>query len=146
VGTGISVLVGTDGTTKTGRKALAPAGGRAHRVGQARLAGDRGRTAVGQSLAELRARDVRPFETVVHSAPVVVASNAIYAAFDGATLAVLLPEAVNGLVRDRLGYRGVVMSDDLLAASATMHTDKARVRIASLITPAALRWGSPPRR
>jgi beta-N-acetylhexosaminidase len=92
-----------------------------HFPGQGSAAGnpDSEPAPVGQSLNELRARDLRPFETVAHSAPVVVASNAIYAAFDGVTPAVLLPEAVDGLLRDRLSYRGVVMSDDLLAASAT---------------------------
>jgi beta-N-acetylhexosaminidase len=101
---------------------------------------------VGQSLAELRARDLRPFEAVVHTAPVVVASNAIFAAFDGATPAVLLPEAVDGLLRDRLGYRGVVMSDDLLAAGATMHTDVGPTAVEALKAGADLLYvpGAPP--
>ena len=96
-----------------------------HFPGQGSAAGnpDSEPAPVGQSLDELRTRDLRPFQAVVRTAPVLVASNAIYAAFDGATPAVLLPEAVDGLLRGRLGYRGVVMSDDLLAAGATMHTD-----------------------
>jgi beta-N-acetylhexosaminidase len=87
---------------------------------------------VGQSLAELRARDLRPFAAVARTAPVVVASNAIYAAFDGATPAVLLPEAVTGLLRQRMGFRGVVMSDDLLAASTTNHTDVGATSVGAL--------------
>jgi beta-N-acetylhexosaminidase len=105
-----------------------------HFPGQGAAAGDPNvePASVGQSLAELRARDLRPFAAVVHSAPVVVASNAIYAAFDGATPAVLLPEAMRGLLRERMGYRGVVMSDDLLATSATNHTDVGKTAVDAL--------------
>src|SRR5919198_122902 len=87
---------------------------------------------VGQSLADLRARDLRPFAAVARTAPVVVASNAIYAAFDGATPAVLLPEALTGLLRQRMGFRGVVMSDDLLAASTTNHADVGATAVGAL--------------
>jgi beta-N-acetylhexosaminidase len=105
-----------------------------HFPGQGAAAGDPNiePASVGQSLAELRARDLRPFAAIVRSAPVVVASNAIYAAFDGATPAVLLPEAMRGLLRERMGYRGVVMSDDLLAASATNHTDVGKTAVDAL--------------
>jgi beta-N-acetylhexosaminidase len=105
-----------------------------HFPGQGAAAGDPNvePASVGQSLPELRARDLRPFAAIVRSAPVVVASNAIYAAFDGATPAVLLPEAMRGLLRERMGYRGVVMSDDLLAASATNHTDVGKTAVDAL--------------
>ena len=72
---------------------------------------------VGLSLDELRSRDVRPFRAVAGLAPVVRMSNAIYAAFDGVTPATLLPEAVR-LLRS-LGFRGVVMTADLVGATAT---------------------------
>jgi beta-N-acetylhexosaminidase len=102
-----------------------------HFPGQGSAAGDPNvePASVGQSLTELRARDLRPFAAVMRSAPVVVASNAIYAAFDGATPAVLLPQAVDGLLRKRMGYRGVVMSDDLLATSATNQTAVGRTAV-----------------
>ena len=105
-----------------------------HFPGQGAAAGDPETqpAPVGQSLAELRARDLRPFAAVARSAPVVVASNAIYAAFDGATPAVLLPEALTELLRQRMGFRGVVMSDDLLAASTTNHTDVGATAVAAL--------------
>lgn len=67
---------------------------------------------VGGSLAALRARDLIPFVAVAPHAPVIVMSNAEYAAFDGVTPASLLPAAVR-LLRDSLGFGGVVMSDDL---------------------------------
>ena len=103
-----------------------------HFPGQGSAAGDpnTGPASVGQSLTALRARDLRPFAAVTRSAPVVVASNAIYAAFDGATPAVLLPETMR-MLRGRLGYRGVVMSDDLLATSATAQTDIGKTAVAA---------------
>ena len=67
---------------------------------------------VGGSLAALHARDLVPFVALVSDAPVIVMSNAEYTAFDGVTPASLLPAAVK-LLRDTLGYGGVVMSDDL---------------------------------
>jgi beta-N-acetylhexosaminidase len=105
-----------------------------HFPGQGAAAGDPDSqpAEVGSSLSDLRGRDLRPFGAVAHSAPVVVASNAMYAAFDGATPAVLLPEAVNGLLRHRLGFRGVVMSDDLTPASITNHTAIGSTAVAAL--------------
>jgi beta-N-acetylhexosaminidase len=118
-----------------------------HFPGQGAAAGnpDTEPAPVGMSLDQLRSRDLRPFAAVVRSAPVVVASNAIYAAFDGATPAVLLPDAVNGLLRKRMGFRGVVMSDDLLAASATNQTDIGRTAVDAVRAGADLLYvpGSP---
>jgi len=68
---------------------------------------------VGLSRAELRTRDLPPFRAVARTAPVIVISNAVYAAFDGISPAVVLPEVMGGLLRRELGFRGVVMADDL---------------------------------
>lgn len=76
-----------------------------------------GPATVGLTLEELVARDVRPFAGVVARAPAIQMSAALYAAWDGVTPATLLPEAV-GLLRGRLGYRGAVVSSDLIAATA----------------------------
>lgn len=67
---------------------------------------------VGGSLAQLGSRDLIPFAAVVPKAPVIMMSNASYAAFDGVTPAGLLPQAVQ-LLRDADGFQGVVMTDDL---------------------------------
>ncbi len=72
---------------------------------------------VGGSLAELRASDLIPFAAAAPRAPVIVMSNAEYAAFDGVTPASLLGAAVT-LLRTGYGFPGVVMSDDL---DATLH-------------------------
>jgi beta-N-acetylhexosaminidase len=72
---------------------------------------------VGLSLSDLRARDLRPFAAVIRAAPVVLVSNAVYAAYDGVTPATLLPDVTTGLLRSTLGFRGVAMTDDLEAAT-----------------------------
>lgn len=72
---------------------------------------------VGLSLEELRRRDLRPFAAVARRVPVVVVSNAVYAAYDGITPAVLLPGVVGQLLRSQLGFRGVVMTPDLNATA-----------------------------
>lgn len=67
---------------------------------------------VGGSLAQLRGRDLVPFAAIARQVPVILMSNAEYAALDGVTPAGLLPTAVK-LLRDGYGFGGVVMSDDL---------------------------------
>jgi beta-N-acetylhexosaminidase len=70
---------------------------------------------VGGSLASLRAHDLVPFAAVAAEAPVILMSNAVYAAFDGVTPAGLLRPAVD-LLRNEYGFGGAVMSGDLDAA------------------------------
>jgi len=76
-----------------------------------------GAASVGLSLPELVSRDVRPFAGVVARAPAIQMSAALYAAWDGVTPATLLPDAVR-LLRERLGFRGAVVSADLVAVTA----------------------------
>ncbi len=86
---------------------------------------------VGGSLTDLRSRDLIPFAAIVASAPVIVMSNAAYVAFDGVTPASLLPQAVK-LLRQGLGYQGVVMSDDLDAALQPTNSDPGTAALGAL--------------
>lgn len=86
---------------------------------------------VGGRLADLRARDLIPFAAVAASAPVIVMSNAAYVAFDGVTPASLLPQAVQ-LLRQGLGFQGVVMSDDLDATLQPTNSDPGTVALQAL--------------
>lgn len=70
---------------------------------------------VGGSLSELESHDLIPFAAIAPHAPVIMMSNASYAAFDGVTPAGLEPAAVR-LLRSRYGFSGVIMTDDLDAA------------------------------
>jgi beta-N-acetylhexosaminidase len=76
-----------------------------------------GPASVGSSLDELMGRDVLPFAAVVDTAPAIQMSAALYAAWDGVTPATLLPDAVR-LLRERLRFRGAIVSADLVAAQA----------------------------
>lgn len=73
---------------------------------------------VGGTLSSLEQRDLIPFAAIAPTVPVIMMSNAAYAAYDGVTPAGLLPAAVD-LLRDRYGFQGVVMTDDLDAALLT---------------------------
>jgi beta-N-acetylhexosaminidase len=71
-------------------------------------------------LSELRRRDLRPFAAVARRAPVIQMSNAVYAAWDGVTPATVLPDAIGGLLRGDLHYRGVVMTPDLTSTAPVL--------------------------
>jgi beta-N-acetylhexosaminidase len=80
---------------------------------------DVGPTSIGLTPEELEQHDLKPFAAVARTAPVIVMSNAAYVAFDGVTPATLLPDAVR-LLRNRLHFRGVIMSSDLGAAAENL--------------------------
>lgn len=86
---------------------------------------------VGGALNDLRTRDLIPFAAVAASAPVILMSNAAYVAFDGVTPASLLPAAVK-LLRQGLGYQGVIMSDDLDATLQPTNSDPGTVALQAL--------------
>jgi beta-N-acetylhexosaminidase len=96
---------------------VAPAPGRFPGEGAASQDPLAGAATVGLSLPELVNRDVRPFAHASARAPAMQMSAALYAAWDGVTPATLLPDAIR-LLRRRLGFRGVVISADLVAATA----------------------------
>jgi beta-N-acetylhexosaminidase len=59
-------------------------------------------------------RDLLPFRQLVdHGVAVVMLANAVYPAVDPDTPAVFSPRIVQGLLRDELGFGGVVITDDL---------------------------------
>lgn len=82
---------------------------------------DQGPAPVGLGIEQLRARDMKPFAAVAKgrfAAPAMQMSNATYVAFDAVTPATLLPAAY-GELRERLGFKGAVVSADLTATTAT---------------------------
>ena len=90
-----------------------------------------GPATVGLSLDELTAGDVRVFAAVAERAPAMQMSAALYAAWDGVTPATLLPEAV-ALLRERVGFRGALLSADLVAVTAATGGTLADASVAAL--------------
>ncbi len=78
-----------------------------------------GPASVGLPEDLLRSRDLVPFRALAPRASVIMVSSAVYAAYGGATPAALSPEIVRGELRERLGFRGVAMTDRLAGITAT---------------------------
>jgi beta-N-acetylhexosaminidase len=118
---------------------VAPAPGHFPGEGAASRDPSLGSATVGLSLDELGVRDLRPFATIVDDAPVIQMTSASYAAFDGVTPATLLPRAF-ALLRKDLGFRGVIVSGDLAAASLGSGAPIADVAVDALKAGADLLW------
>jgi beta-N-acetylhexosaminidase len=111
---------------------IVPAVGHFPGQGSASQDPDRGTATVGLSLEDLRGRDLVPFRAIAARAPVIVVSNAVYAAYDGVTPAALVPDVVDGLLRGELGFRGVAMTDDLASAAPVLGQSSGEVAVDAL--------------
>lgn len=78
---------------------------------------------IGQAAAALN-RDLAAYRSCRTS--LVMVSNAAYSAYDPGTPAVFSDRIINGVLRGQFGYRGVVISDSLTAASVTSPTTAVR--------------------
>jgi len=88
-------------------------------LGSATANSDLGPSPVDASKDDLQA-DLEPFEAAIDaSIPLIMVSNAIYSAYDADRPASVSPRVIGGLLRDSLGYTGVVITDDLDAGAVT---------------------------
>jgi beta-N-acetylhexosaminidase len=97
-----------------------------------------GPASVGSSLGDLRSADLRAFRGALATAPALVLSNALYAAYDGVTPATLLPQ-VSALAR-RSGFAGVVVSGNLAATVLATGGSIAQVAVQALKAGCDLLW------
>ncbi len=67
---------------------------------------------VDASLAELAARDFAPF-AALRDAPMAMTAHVVYAALDPARPATTSPLVIQSVVREAIGFGGLLMSDDL---------------------------------
>jgi beta-N-acetylhexosaminidase len=89
---------------------------------------------VGLGIDQLRESDMAPFAAVAsgrNAAPAMQMSNAIYAAYDSVTPATVMPDAVKEL-RERLGFKGAIVSADLVATTATTGGSVGEAAVAAL--------------
>jgi len=80
--------------------------------------------------ARLEAVELAPFRAAAAAQlPMVMTAHVVFGALDATRPATLSPQVITGLLRDQLGYRGVIVSDDLdmKAIAATLGADVAAV-------------------
>jgi beta-N-acetylhexosaminidase len=69
---------------------------------------------VGLSMAELESADLRPYRLLGAKAPAVMVTHAVYPAIDDSGLPGTLSREISTvLLRERLGYEGLAMTDDM---------------------------------
>jgi len=87
-------------------------------LGAAAVNTDDGAVTIAAPRAVLEARELVPFRAAVRArVPLVMLSHALYPALDGLRIASQSPAVIAGLLRERLGYRGVAVTDSLEAAA-----------------------------
>jgi len=75
---------------------------------------DEGPATVGLSESDLEQRDLVPFRAAIRAgAPAVVLSHAVYSMDDFTVPASLSRKVIQGLLRRKLGFKGVAITDDL---------------------------------
>ncbi|MCW2999079.1 MAG: hypothetical protein JWN65_2628 [Solirubrobacterales bacterium] len=97
-----------------------------------------GPASVGLGLPELTAADLRAFHGPLRTAPALVLSNALYAAYDGVTPATLLPQ-VPALAR-RSGFKGMIVSGNLAATVLASGGTIAEAAVDALAAGCDLLW------
>jgi beta-N-acetylhexosaminidase len=88
-------------------------------LGGAKVNTDDGPVAIRRARAELMVVDVPPFAAAItEGVPLVMVSHARYPALDAKRIASQSRPIIEGLLRSRLGYRGVVVTDSMEAAAS----------------------------
>jgi beta-N-acetylhexosaminidase len=101
-------------------------------LGAAGVNTDDGPATVALPSATLLARDVPPFRAAVDAGvPAVMLSHALYPALDPRRIASQSPVVI-GLLRRRLGFRGVIVTDSLEAGAVLRHSGVAAAAERSL--------------
>jgi beta-N-acetylhexosaminidase len=104
-----------------------------------------GTSQVGSSVAELRARDLVPFRAAIRAgAPAITMSNGLYVTDDFVTPGSLSPALIGGLLRRDLGFRGIVITDDLADPGVTALTTIPQASVAAIRAGADLLYVSGP--
>jgi len=100
-------------------------------LGGATVNTDDGPATVARTRTELDA-DLEPFRAAIAAGTeFVMVGHATYPALDGLHIASQSPAIVDGLLRGRLGFKGVVMTDSLEAAAVQPTGDVAQAAVAS---------------
>jgi len=88
-------------------------------LGGATVNTDSGEVTITRTRAQLDATDLPPFEAAIRvGVPLVMLGHARYPALDRARIASQSRKIVVGLLRERLGFRGVVVTDSMEARAS----------------------------
>ncbi|HEX5685415.1 MAG TPA: beta-N-acetylhexosaminidase [Ideonella sp.] len=100
---------------------------------------------VDKSLAELEALELIPFRALKDEAPALMTAHIVYPQLDAEHPATLSRRVLTGLLRDAIGYRGVVISDALMMKAIFDRYGHARGAVLTLAAGAdmALAQGRP---
>ena len=100
-------------------------------LGGATVNTDDGSATIDRTRGELD-EDLEPFRAALDAGTTfVMASHAVYPALDGEHIASQSPAVIDGLLRDELGFDGVVMTDSLEAAAVRAVADVDEAALAS---------------
>jgi beta-N-acetylhexosaminidase len=101
-------------------------------LGGASVNTDDGPATVSRSRGELDA-DLAPFRAgIAAGAPLVMVSSAVYTALDPDHIAAQSPSVIGGVLRRRLGFKGVAVTDSLEAAAVRAVGDVEAASVASV--------------
>jgi len=88
---------------------------------------------VRRGVAALQATELAPFRAAIAAEiPMLMTAHVLYPALDRDRAATLSPAILHGLLRDELGFRGVVVSDDLDMRAVSDHAAVPEAAVASL--------------
>jgi beta-N-acetylhexosaminidase len=102
-------------------------------MGRATVNTDDGSATIGATRAQLEATDLEPFRAAIAAdVPLVMASHALYPAFDGARIASQSERVLTGVLRDELGFRGAIVTDSIEAQAVLDRSDVATAAVRSV--------------
>ncbi|MEK8047569.1 beta-N-acetylhexosaminidase [Ideonella margarita] len=87
---------------------------------------------VDKSLAELEALELVPFRALAAQAPAVMTAHIVYPQLDAEHPATLSRRILGGILRESIGYRGVVISDALMMKAIHERYGHARAAVMTL--------------
>ncbi len=87
---------------------------------------------VDKSLAELEALELIPFRALADTAPAVMTAHIVYPQIDPEHPATLSRKVLTGILRDAIGYQGVIITDALMMKAVHDRYGHARAAVLSL--------------
>lgn len=88
---------------------------------------------VDHSWERLETVELEPFARAAKAKlPMIMTAHVVFAALDAQRPATMSPKVVTGVLRDRLGYTGVIVSDDLDMKAIAEHMDVGVAAIAAI--------------